>query len=98
MGGVSELPPCWKAGRQAKGLWLPDGSIVTWLVDEEGDPTHDQGAKLMNVNLLDCEALYIREDGRIENAMPNRPADVFQRAILGYDADLWVSDADWNFL
>jgi hypothetical protein len=97
VGGLSDLPPRWKDGRPAKGLWLPDGAIVTWLIDGDGHPTHDQGAKLMNVSLLDCEALYIREDGRIENAMPNRDADFFQRALLRYDSDLWISDADWDF-
>ncbi|HXN39850.1 MAG TPA: hypothetical protein VN892_17590 [Solirubrobacteraceae bacterium] len=96
--GVDELPPRWKLGGPAKGLWLPDGSIVTWLIDEHGHPTHDQGAKLIGVSLLDCDALYVREDGRIEDAMPNRPADVFQRDVVRYDSDLWISDADWSFL
>jgi hypothetical protein len=59
---MSDLPPRWEPGYPAKGLWLPDESIVTWRVDD-GHPPHDQGAKLMNVSLLDCEAPFIRDDG-----------------------------------
>jgi len=95
---MNDLPPRREPGYPAKGLWLPDKSIVTWQV-EGGHPTHDQGAKLMNVSLLDCEAVFIREDGCAEQAgiSSSHRVDDFQTAVLLCDARLWVTDADWDF-
>jgi hypothetical protein len=95
---MNDFPLRWEPGYPAKGLWLPDKSIVTWQV-EEGHPTHDQGAKLMHVSLLDCEALFIREDGCIEQAGISNAhtVDDFQRAVLLYDSRLWVTDDGWDF-
>jgi hypothetical protein len=96
---MDDLPQRWQQDHPAKGLWLPDGSIITWQIDEGGNPTHDQGAKVINVSLVECDALLIREDGRITRAERSTPpsAEDFQRAVMRYDSRLWVTDSDWDF-
>lgn len=76
---------------------MPDGTIITWRIDEDGHPSHDQGAKLAQVSLLDCEALLVHEDGRIQTMTSSSYGDPFQRAVVLYDRRLWISDADWDF-
>ena len=51
---AAPLPPKWEPGGWAKGLFLPPSTVVTWQIDSNGDPTHDQGATLLNVDLVEC--------------------------------------------
>jgi hypothetical protein len=96
---TSELPPRWEPGHPAKGFLLPDHSVITWQIDDDGNPTHDQSAKLIGMSLLDCEGLFVRWDARIEQAgisTWHTRAD-FEKAALLYDPRLWFADHDWDF-
>ena len=96
---AAPLPPKWEPGGWAKGLFLPPSTVVTWQIDSNGDPTHDQGAKLLNVDLVECLSVLIDEDGRVSLLGWSDDMDVaaFEKAALQHDARLWFGDSrEWG--
>ncbi len=100
--GLSESPAFapWSPDRHAKGLLLPSSSVITWLIDEDGNPTHDQGAAVRDVDLVECVPLTIDTQGRVDVAFAAREvADAeLDTALRRYDARLWRDESDgWRF-
>lgn len=90
----------WSPDRYAKGLLLPSGSVITWLIDENGNPTHDQGAAESNVDLVECVPLMINTEGRVDVAFAAHEVSRvdLDTALRRCDLRLWRGEPDvWSF-
>lgn len=86
----------WEPDSCGKGLWLPSGRVATWRVDDSGSPSHDQAAKLLDVDLVECVPFWISEDACAELLRTPGPRTVegFRTAAIAHDARLWFRAED----
>lgn len=92
----------WCPDRFAKGLFLPADEVATWLIDQDGNPTHDQGAAAYGVDLVECTPLVVDPDGRVNIAFLHQDvaASRLDAALRSHDGRLWLdtsSDNEWLF-